>query len=112
MPKGHVEVGEISIEAAAREAREEAGVEGDIDPVPLLWVQISSGSWRHNWSRRSHRTPVYALLVRRQHAPQEPWRAPSWRSVSDGAARRAVRRCWPFNWRSRSVMALQRRLSP
>ena len=41
LPKGHLEAGETPPEAAARESREEAGVEGDLDPCP------SSGSgWR------------------------------------------------------------------
>jgi 8-oxo-dGTP pyrophosphatase MutT (NUDIX family) len=34
-PKGHVEPGERPWEAAAREAREEAGVEGDVSSTPL-----------------------------------------------------------------------------
>jgi 8-oxo-dGTP pyrophosphatase MutT (NUDIX family) len=34
-PKGHIEPGELPWDAAAREAREEAGVEGDISATPL-----------------------------------------------------------------------------
>lgn len=112
LPKGHIESGELPAHAAAREAEEEAGVDGPIDPEPLLWVRIANGRGGIRSLARSNWAPVYALMVRRQRTPIEPWRTPRWRSISDGAAVRAVRRPWPLRWRSRSIEALARRVTP
>jgi 8-oxo-dGTP pyrophosphatase MutT (NUDIX family) len=112
LPKGHLEPGELPVHAAAREAREEAGVGGTIDPEPLLWARITNGRRGISPLRKPARAPVFALQVRRQRPPLEPWRSPTWKSMNDGAAVRALRRPWPFTWRSRSIRALVRRVTP
>jgi 8-oxo-dGTP pyrophosphatase MutT (NUDIX family) len=64
-PKGHVEQGERPWEAAAREAREEAGVEGDVSPTPLT-------EYRYPDTRGGKGDSVvtaYPLAVASEHEP-------------------------------------------
>lgn len=75
-PKGHVERGERPHEAAAREAREEAGVEGDVAPMPFT-------RYRYPATRDDEGETLvdaYLLFVRRQTEPEgaERSREPTW----------------------------------
>ena len=71
LPKGHLEARETALDAAAREAREEAGVEGDLDPVPLLWVLDPAGSTRPDTvseARPARRSSRFACAGSMPHA--------------------------------------------
>ena len=75
-PKGHVEPGEGPSEAAAREAREEAGVEGDVAPTPFT-------RYRYPSTREAEGETLvaaYLLAVVRQGPPahSERRRNPTW----------------------------------
>jgi 8-oxo-dGTP pyrophosphatase MutT (NUDIX family) len=75
-PKGHVERSELPHQAAAREAREEAGVEGAVAEAPLT-------RYRYPSTREDEGESVveaYLLAVRRQDAPgpTERGRQPTW----------------------------------
>jgi 8-oxo-dGTP pyrophosphatase MutT (NUDIX family) len=82
LPKGRVEAGERTAETARREAREEAGVVGRVEPTPL-------GSYVHRRRRggRQHVT-VHLVRVKDQRRPRsgERWRRPRWRPASDALA--------------------------
>lgn len=75
-PKGHVKAGETLCEAAAREAREEAGVEGDPAFEPFTY-------YRYPGTRDKEGESLVAaclLRVTREHAPdhKERRREPTW----------------------------------
>jgi len=71
-PKGRVERGESMSEAAAREAREEAGVSGRIASGAL-------GVYRYAPSRNgSDEVTAFLLEVRRDGLNAEPGREPTW----------------------------------
>ena len=73
-PKGHVKKGERSVDAAAREACEEAGVIGHI-------VDGALDRYRYPSTRESSgydEVEAYILEVQKQHDPEEPFRAPTW----------------------------------
>ena len=75
-PKGHVELGERPWEAAAREALEEAGVEGDVASTPFTRYRYPSTRTEEGESL------VFAFLlgVVRQRSPEgkERHREPTW----------------------------------
>jgi 8-oxo-dGTP pyrophosphatase MutT (NUDIX family) len=72
LPKGHIEASEEPIDAAIREAREEAGVHGDVDPVPLRPYLFPSG-------RGVAITVVpFLISVRELKDPTEPGRRRRW----------------------------------
>lgn len=75
-PKGHVEPGERPWEAAAREAREEAGVDGDVESTPFTRYRYPGTRDGEGESLVS----AYLLAVERQRAPAraERRRSPSW----------------------------------
>jgi 8-oxo-dGTP pyrophosphatase MutT (NUDIX family) len=58
IPKGGIERGETSAEAAAREALEEAGVEGEVDPAPFEIYEYAKFGGRY-------RVTVHLLKVTR-----------------------------------------------
>jgi 8-oxo-dGTP pyrophosphatase MutT (NUDIX family) len=71
-PKGGVERGESMSAAAAREAREEAGVTGTVGDEPL-------GVYRYAPSRNgSDDVTAFLLDVRRDGLAAEPGRQPTW----------------------------------
>lgn len=71
-PKGRVERGESMPEAAAREAREEAGITGTVRPDPL-------GVYRYAPSRNgADDVTAFLLEVRRDGLPAERGREPVW----------------------------------
>lgn len=80
-PKGAVEHGESMFEAAAREAREEAGITGSVRPEPL-------GVYRYAPSRNgSDEVTAFLLEVERDGLPAEPGREPSWFSFEAARSR-------------------------
>lgn len=82
IPKGHVDPGFTPAEAAAVEAREEAGVEGVLSDKPI-------GSFTYEKVGGSFLVQVYALRVRRtlQHWDEEAERERQWFDASDAARR-------------------------
>jgi 8-oxo-dGTP pyrophosphatase MutT (NUDIX family) len=76
-PKGGVDQDPSAAEAAAREAYEEAGVKGSVEPLPFI-------SYRHCKPRRirsrKHVVTVHAHLceVKRLVSPLEAYRDPRW----------------------------------
>ena len=75
-PKGHVEPGESPSEAAAREALEEAGVEGEIAPTPFTRYRYPSTRDEEGESLVS----AFLLEVLNQEPPagKERHREPTW----------------------------------
>lgn len=71
-PKGRVEAGESMSEAAAREAREEAGVSGRVGSEPL-------GVYRYAPSRNGYDdVTAFLLEVKRDGLEAEAGRDPTW----------------------------------
>ncbi len=58
-PKGHIEPGEAGHESASREAHEEAGLLGEVDPRPV-------GRYRYHKRGELHEVVVYLLRVTRE----------------------------------------------
>jgi 8-oxo-dGTP pyrophosphatase MutT (NUDIX family) len=87
-PKGHVEPGESAAAAAAREAHEEAGVSGRLDPEPL-GVYLYPG-----WpvGAGEVRVEAYLLEVLAQEEPPEHARTPVWLTPSEAEEQLAVGR--------------------
>ena len=79
-PKGRVEEDASNADAAAREAYEEAGVKGSVEPLPFVCYRHCKPS--HLGSRR-HIILVDAHLckVKRLAPPLEEYRDPRWFSV-------------------------------
>jgi 8-oxo-dGTP pyrophosphatase MutT (NUDIX family) len=80
-PKGHVEAGERPWHAAAREAQEEAGAEGDVSTTPLtryLYPDTRGG-------RGESEVAAYLLAVTDQRPPEgkERHRQPTWVSPDE-----------------------------
>jgi 8-oxo-dGTP pyrophosphatase MutT (NUDIX family) len=75
-PKGHVEPGEQPCEAAAREALEEAGVEGDVASTPFAHYRYPATRAEEGESL----VAAYLLAVARQGSPAdtERGRDPTW----------------------------------
>lgn len=73
-PKGHVEPGEDPAESAVREAREEAGIAGDIASLSLgeyLYPNTRGG-------RGDDRVAAYLLEVTDENPAHESFREPTW----------------------------------
>lgn len=60
IPKGHIDPGFTPWDAAAQEAREEAGAVGEV-------AQVEVGSYEHFKYRKLHVVRVYPLVVRQLH---------------------------------------------
>lgn len=73
IPKGHLEHGESPIQAAAREAWEEAGVRGEISDAPC-------GTFDHRGIEKAQRVVVYPLLVQTSDSwwPEKDRRQQMW----------------------------------
>ncbi len=75
-PKGHVDPGETTMQAAAREALEEAGARGDLSPGPLTTYRhrkhLDDGRWM------AVEVTAHLLEVRERSDPKESYRAPRW----------------------------------
>ncbi|HVP54647.1 MAG TPA: NUDIX domain-containing protein [Candidatus Eisenbacteria bacterium] len=85
-PKGGVDGDATHAAAAAREAYEEAGVEGRIEHEPFLWYFHSK---RNRFRSQRSMVPVHAHLceVERLVPPKEDYRKPTW-FKADKARRR------------------------
>ena len=107
-PKGHAEKGESLDVAAAREAREEAGVEGQIDPSILTRYRYPSG----RKSSGDHEVGAYLLRVDRQLASMEPGRLPQWFSPEIAVHRLAeLRTRWHAQEHARVIQTALDRLN-
>jgi 8-oxo-dGTP pyrophosphatase MutT (NUDIX family) len=89
-PKGHIRTGEAAWAAAAREAKEEAGVEGESEHTPFIHYLYPDTRGRDE----GHASWVAAFLVyvRRTNAAEEPARRPRWFSAEDAVTKLVAKR--------------------
>jgi phosphohistidine phosphatase len=82
VPKGSIDEGERSRDAAIREAEEEAGLQGRVPRKPL-------GRYRHWKNRDPYRVDVYLMRVTRvlEHWMEDKIRQRRWMPIPDAAAR-------------------------
>ncbi len=92
-PKGHLEPGETAEEAARREAREEAGVDGR--------VLGSAGGLAYRVGGQTIRVRYFAIALERRVADAGEGRRTAWRSLSEALGqltfentRRVLRGAW------------------
>src|ERR1041385_2060260 len=85
-PKGHIETSETPDRAAEREALEEAGVRGHVDPVPLVTYRYPS---KKQASDGQVEVIAYLMEVdpKTSGAAHEWFRKPSWFDPADAVAR-------------------------
>jgi 8-oxo-dGTP pyrophosphatase MutT (NUDIX family) len=83
LPKGHRQQGETLPESAQREAREEAGIKGRLDPEPLMDFVYPNPSDPQN----PDPVTAYLLEVLDLEGNGEPGREPSWLSPDDAGAK-------------------------
>ncbi len=82
-PKGRIEAGETAPAAAAREAAEEAGVEGEISPEPLgvyRYAPVHGGF---------DDVTAFLLVATRDGLPAEADRTPTWLGLEAARSRLA-----------------------
>ena len=84
-PKGKVEDGEEDWQAARREAREEAGVTGEIGHRPVA-------VFRHRKSGREITIPAFLLKVKREGRRRQKRRRPRWFSAKEAREKLALNR--------------------
>jgi len=75
-PKGHIEKGEAPYMTAQREALEEAGVRGPVEPEPL--AIFPHEKHRMDGRRVELRIAAYLLRVESETDTPEPGRDPTW----------------------------------
>ena len=75
-PKGHIDAGEKPQTAAAREALEEAGIRGPVDPEPL--AIFPHEKHKQDGRRVELTVAAYLLHVESETDPPEPSRDPTW----------------------------------
>jgi 8-oxo-dGTP pyrophosphatase MutT (NUDIX family) len=101
VPGGGIEPRESPTDAAAREALEEAGVQGRISAEPFAWIVPLKGPSGHRMGLGA-RTPVFLLEVERTQAPAEAYRCPRWCSQAEAEQLLRVRRTsWSARRRAR-----------
>ncbi len=111
LPGGRIDPGEAAFEAAAREAHEEAGVLGELDPRPVARVILIKSPWELLDPRRS-RAPVFLMEVRVTAPPQEAFRSPAWVDPAEADRRlREGRPPWTGRPRGRALRAALRALT-
>lgn len=71
-PKGHCERGENPAQAAAREAREEAGVRGRVEAQPFAHYRYITAKGSDS------AVAAFRLAVEREGLTSEPHRDPTW----------------------------------
>lgn len=85
-PKGRVDGDPTRAAAAAREAYEEAGVVGKVEPLPFMsYVHVKGSSFSNSFSEcqvDAHLCEVTDLV-----SPQEPYRDPTWFSAQKSKRR-------------------------
>ncbi len=86
IPKGNPIRGLAAHEAAAREAFEEAGIDGIADPVPI--GRYGYGKRRRNGRIRAALVEVFPLAVAGRHAvwPEQHQRDTRWFGIAEAAA--------------------------
>ena len=85
-PKGHRERGETLAEAAAREAAEEAGVSGSVEPQPFAHYRYPSADGE------PHLVAAVRLDVTGEGRGAEPGRDPAWFGYEQACNRLALGR--------------------
>ena len=89
-PKGHIEKGESPEKAAAREAKEEAGVTGKVSPLPI--AEYSFPLQISGQGTKSERVAAFLLEVTEKIDLQEPAREPTWFEPQEAKKKLAERR--------------------
>lgn len=86
-PKGHLEPGESSAQAAEREAAEEAGVRGRVDPRPLATYRYPTG--RDAQAEGYVEVVAHLMEVDARASTEGPerWRKPAWLGPDEAVAR-------------------------
>jgi 8-oxo-dGTP pyrophosphatase MutT (NUDIX family) len=85
-PKGHVRDGETPWEAAAREAREEAGVEGEIERTPFVHY-LYPDTRSSDGAARPSPVAAFLLAVGPERPADERSRRPQWFAPQEAAAK-------------------------
>ena len=110
LPGGRVDPGETPAEAAEREAFEEAGVTGRLDPQPVdavVLIKRPSDLVRPALAR----APVFLLEVLSAVDPEETYRRPEWTTPAVAERRLAEGRMpWSSGARLRALHAAMRAL--
>jgi len=108
IPGGHVDPGETPAQAAEREALEEAGVIGRLDPEPVDAVVLIKRA--SDILHPAHMVaPVFRLEVLAATEPEEEFRHPEW-MTPDEAEKRLIegRMPWSSGARIRALRAATR----
>jgi 8-oxo-dGTP pyrophosphatase MutT (NUDIX family) len=105
-----VDPGETPAEAAEREAFEEAGVSGRLDPQPVDAVMLIKRPTEVLRPTRM-RAPVFLLEVLATEAPEETYRHPEWLAPAEAEQRLSQGRMrWSSAARVRALHAAMRTL--
>lgn len=99
LPQGHIEPGETTAQTAALEARQEGGVEGQVESAPLAFFLEPEDS-----VRREVLVAVHLLKVQTEAEPLEEDRDPTWFGPSAAVAQLAESRADVYVERLRAVL--------
>ena len=110
LPGGRVDPGETPAQAAEREAFEEAGVSGRLDPRPVDAVVLIKRPSELLRPALMH-APVFLLEVVEAEEPEETYRYPEWMAPADAEKRLSEGRLpWSSAARVRALHAAMRSL--
>ena len=110
LPGGRVDPGETPAQAAEREAFEEAGVSGRLDPRPVEAVLLIKRPSELLRPALMH-APVFLLEVLATEEPEETYRHPEWMTSADAEKRLSEGRLpWSSAARIRALRAALRAL--